>query len=158
MVWNNCIIHITLATASYLFWIIAAFSSAAYFVMRYIWSNSDLDKKPLNDPSKAYWLQTRNNITSIYRYLGLILFSGALVAGYLKAVDYWGNFSLLNFKILLSIIIWLYYMVIPIAVFLLKRIKDKNPEITASMLTLAGTSLLFLNLVISNFAKIHRYL
>lgn len=158
MAWNNCITHIILAIAGYLFWIVAAFSSVAYFVMRYIWSNSDLDKKALDDPSKTYWLQTRNNITSIYRYLGLILFSGALVAGYLKAIDYWGNFSLMNIKILFSIIIWLYYMAIPIAGIVFKRIKEKNPEVTVSILTLAGTSLLFLNLIISNFAKLHSYL
>jgi len=158
LVWNDCIIHIILAIASYLFWIVAAVSSAAYFVMRYIWSKSTPNTKITDDPSKAYWLLSRNNTTSIYRYLGLMLFTGALVLGYLKTADYWENFGLFNPKLVFSVIIWLYYLAIPLVVFLLKRIKQKNQEITASILTLAGTLLLFLNLIISNFAKLHRYL
>ncbi len=158
MVWNNCILHIILAVASYLFWFVAALSGAVYFILGSAQPLPNGDIAPNSGVTIEYWKSSRYRLTLIYLVLGLLFFTGAIVVGFLKANIYWRNYRLWETKIIFTFVVWTYYFVIFPIIPILKLKKHQNKEQLISAFAVTGTAFIVLNIIISSFSKLHHYL
>ena len=156
MTWNDCIWHILLVIAALLTWSIAGLSAAVY-LLRYR-RGSAIDDSGANDDKHLYRQSQRNKLTLIYLVAGLIFWSGGIVMGYLDAGVFWRSNPLLEFKVIFTILIWLYYLGILGAGVVLRLKKYAGRGRLVSILALVGSALLLVNIVISRYSMLHDYL
>lgn len=150
--------HIIPALMGYLLWMVAAMSAALYLILdRERASESSEGSGP--DPSSLdYWAHIRYSLTFYYLVFGVLIFSAALVEGYLKARVHWGRLPWLDGKVVLSIMTWLYYTCVLMAIPILKYKKYEKKEWLVSVLSLVGVAVVALTVLGSFFSGHHHYL
>lgn len=151
MIWNKCIVHILFAVAACLFWVAAALSGALY-MLRYG------SVSPPNSQAFVPSESMRQKQTAIYLFIGLVFFTAAIVFGYIDASYYWKSSQLWNAKVIFSLFIFIYYLVVLTMVLVLKFKKDSDRGWIVSLFAVAGAVFLLINLILSRYSQIHHYL
>ena len=158
LIWNKCIVHILLAVACYFLWLIAALSGAAYLVRYRHSQGADTHTGSSSQAEFAYRKNIRYKLTVLYLLLGLLFLTSSITAGYYNSQIYWKSRLLWDTKIVLTVLIWLYYFIILAIVPITKLGEFKKREQLVSILAIIGALLPILNILLNRFSRLHNYL
>lgn len=158
LIWNKCIVHILLAVVCYFLWIIAALSGAVYLARYRISPVAGTHTGLSSQAAFAYRKNIRYKLTILYLLLGLLFLTSSITAGYYKSQIYWKGSLLWDTKIVITVLVWLYYFIILAIIPIAKLRKFEKREQLVSVLAIVGALLPLLNILLNRFSRLHHYL
>ena len=152
--WKNCSIHVAFSALGSLLFVVSAVGGAIYLYL----GRFELPDKSEHFSKLVNKIRYRLNFT--YTSVGFILFTIGVGLGFLRAKEVWHGYFKPDAKVIVSIIIWLYYLAFFAIITRLSLKNAPNKERVFSILSFVGAILILINFVIVNFylTSLHHYL